>query len=242
MDYSFVCCIHRQKQPCKQVQEQQAYILFYCRRPQKSHNIQSIQKILSMGNENDKTVEISRYWFHKMMSFSSVSPIDNLWLSCYHGHPLPSNHDRRNICGAKITTKAWNILTEKFGTSYNCSLLEIQNKSNTNDNDNGKHWIHLRNCIDCRRDYEKQEIKRLEPEERIEDCVISMDWASKWCEFVHGRSDEIPGCLDNRALDNNDGFTKPGLINNIDFLLVPTPIWLFLVELCVFCFVFWFFV
>ena len=99
--------------------------------------------------------------------------------------------------------------------------------------------ICAKNCIDCeydnlqrRRSYEKAEITRLEKEGRPQDSVIPMDWAQKWREFVHGRSDDIPDTLDNRELDNKDGMVKEGLQSNKDYLLVPTPIWFFLIELC----------
>ena len=256
-----------------QVQEQQAYILFYCRRGKHLHNIHAIQKILKLGNMSERTVQISRYWFHRIVSFSRTSPIDNLWLSCYHGNPLPNGHERRDICSINISKKAWKQLIKHFGTAYNCTMLETSDETeilrNDINNNGGKEresqkekyrrdpnafhekekgmcgippWqnpMSTKNCIDCdrenlenRRMYEKSEIQKVEKEGRPQNCVVSMEWANKWREFVHGRSDEIPDTLDNRALDAKDGMVKDGLASNKDYLLVPTPIWFFLIELC----------
>merc|ERR1712228_841959 len=153
--YKFDDCRVEEVSPEK-VSEQQAYILFYCRRKVDRSNIASISNTLSVsqqlnnGNDNNEYVLLSRYWLHRVHALSRPGPIDNLWLSCYHGMPLQHNHDRIKHCSIKIPYNTWLELTKKYGLQYNAKMIIYKEESienteedvvmsdnNNDDNDNG---------------------------------------------------------------------------------------------------------
>merc|ERR1719361_1049899 len=116
--------------------EQQAYILFYCRRKSDRNAIQSISKTLMVAQQlkqDENPVLLSRYWLHRVQAFSRPGPIDNLWMSCCHGSPLRADHDRRRNCSIKIGYNSWLELTKKYGTKHNAAMLQYKDSSTKDD-------------------------------------------------------------------------------------------------------------
>jgi len=267
----------------EKLQEQQAYILFYTRRKSDRSNIQSISNIINnqQPHNNPQHVLLSRYWLHRVQAFSKPGPIDNLWLSCYHGLPLKPNHDRTKYCSIKIPYNTWLELTKKYGLQYNAKMLiykdnnkeeedivmvdkpnddnhdNIDNKKEENQTEtmedklmkepitNNAHYHppwelteKSDECEDCkmeqlikRRDYEKQEIRRLEDDGCPQDCALNMKWANQWRNFVHNKTNEIPQRIDNRHIHAGNHALKDELIKDTDYLMIPSNIWTFLIEI-----------
>ena len=93
-------------------------------------------------------------------------------------------------------------------------------------------------CIDCkyeqlhkRREYEKGEIRRLEDDGSPQDCALNMKWANQWRNFVHNKTDDIPSFIDNRHIHSKNNKLKDELIKDTDYLMIPSNIWTFLIEL-----------
>eukprot|EP00486_Rosalina_sp_Unknown_P014386 CAMPEP_0201596186 /NCGR_PEP_ID=MMETSP0190_2-20130828/192947_1 /ASSEMBLY_ACC=CAM_ASM_000263 /TAXON_ID=37353 /ORGANISM="Rosalina sp." /LENGTH=220 /DNA_ID=CAMNT_0048056441 /DNA_START=1935 /DNA_END=2597 /DNA_ORIENTATION=- len=93
-------------------------------------------------------------------------------------------------------------------------------------------------CEDCkldelnkRRDYEKAEIRRLEDDGAPQDCALNMKWANQWRNFVHNKTNIIPGMIDNRHIHSQNNLLKDELIKDADYLMIPSNIWTFLIEL-----------
>merc|ERR1719410_1276231 len=93
-------------------------------------------------------------------------------------------------------------------------------------------------CCDCdseqlsrRRDYEKAEIRRLEDDGCPQDCALNMKWANMWRNFVHNKTDSIPPRIDNRHIHAGNHMLKEELIKDTDYLMIPSNIWTYLIEL-----------
>ena len=84
--------------------------------------------------------------------------------------------------------------------------------------------------LDARREFEKSQIREMEDLQEPQNCAIDMKWAIKWRDFVHNRTDKIPGLIDNRGIATYDGSVKGDLIKDVDFLMLPKAIWDFLME------------
>jgi hypothetical protein len=349
-------------------------------------NSNSSSTVGTMDNNNNnnmdidllggKSVQLSRYWLHKIVAFGRASPIDNLWLNCYHGSPLRETHRRRKLCSIDISQSVWNELIRMYGKQYNTQILirsdsgtaneDSDNNSKTtkrmqkvnervdeltteildensetpplavnNNNSSGSSTsdedadvknededdedisvdmeltdlpikaaddpstaststsssqasdatenngssenqpenkpspaktpearkekdAHLMKpcqiigskyrlpwelteisdtCADCareeisgRREYEKNEIRRLEEDGLPQDCALNMKWANSWRNFVHGKTDDIPGRIDNRYLHAGNHMVKDEFVKDTHYLMVPSNIWHFLIE------------
>merc|ERR1719242_2844746 len=93
-------------------------------------------------------------------------------------------------------------------------------------------------CPDCdseqlsrRREYEKSEIRRLEDDGGPQDCALEMKWANSWRSFVHNKTDEVPGRVDNRSIHQGNHMLKEDLDKDRDYLMIPTNIWTFLIQI-----------
>merc|ERR1719464_3035 len=93
-------------------------------------------------------------------------------------------------------------------------------------------------CPDCdlmalnrRREYEKLKIRELEDDGGPQDCALNMKWANQWRNFVHNKTDDLPLRVDNAHIHAGDHRLKEDLIKDSDYLMIPSNIWTFLIQI-----------
>ncbi|ETO21681.1 hypothetical protein RFI_15526 [Reticulomyxa filosa] len=216
--------------------------------------------------ENNNVVQVSRYWFHKiskllhMLIFffcspsppplplpkkklNFVGPLDNLWLSCFHGQALSSNHPRRRYLGAEMNEQVWERLQNQFGYLTDASPFYVrrnsQGSTEEQPSEQPKPWaleISSQHCDECRREelvlrrqYEKEEISKLQAESVPNDIALSIKWANKWRKWISGESQQPPGPLDNSNIAGENHMLKKDVTKE-DYIFMSTPMWMFLHE------------
>src|SRR5687767_13117372 len=63
-----------------------------------------------------------------------LGPLDNLWLSCYHGKPLSSDHPRRQKLAIEVSEQTWIRLYQLFRSLLDVSTLDAFRKRYDNNN------------------------------------------------------------------------------------------------------------
>merc|ERR1712087_170374 len=98
--------------------------------------------------------------------------------------------------------------------------------------------IRADDCEDCelealnrRREYEKMKIRELEDDGGPQDCALNMKWANAWRNFVHNKTDALPTAVDNAHIHAGDHRLKADLIKDSDYLMIPSNIWTFLIQI-----------
>merc|ERR1712087_83802 len=98
--------------------------------------------------------------------------------------------------------------------------------------------IRADDCEDCelealnrRRQYEKPKIRELEDDGGPQDCALNMKWANEWRNFVHNKTDALPTAVDNAHIHAGDHRLKADLIKDSDYLMIPSNIWTFLIQI-----------
>eukprot|EP01084_Bolivina_argentea_P089458 161417_1 len=81
-----------------------------------------------------------------------------------------------------------------------------------------------------RREYEKQQILKIEDCEEPQICVLNMKWANQWRNFIHGQTNVIPKKIDNSHIHAGNHMLKDELIKDTDYLNVPVKVWSFLID------------
>eukprot|EP01084_Bolivina_argentea_P031299 57921_1 len=151
------------------------------------------------------------------------------------------------IVGAAELLSCFFGLLSFFCYTFAHSSYFIQNEYNnkkdndTEMNDRKKPWELTEKslkCKDCkfeelnkRRDYEKQEIRRLEDDGCPQDCALNMKWSNQWRNFVHNATNIIPSPIDNTYIHAGNNMLKEELIKDTDYLMIPSNIWTFLIEI-----------
>eukprot|EP01083_Nonionella_stella_P153343 492613_1 len=116
--------------------------------------------------------------------------------------------------------RGFKVYEKNYGHSYNVEviteiIIRLQNKDEMK--------------LNKRREYEKQEIRRLEDDGCPQDCALNMKWANQWRNFVHNKTNVPPRSIDNRRIHSHNHALKEGLIKDTDYLMIPSQIWTFLI-------------
>ncbi|ETO21502.1 hypothetical protein RFI_15701 [Reticulomyxa filosa] len=90
-----------------------------------------------------------------------------------------------------------------------------------------KPWHTLISTDDCeecqheellqRKQYEKDRIEKLEGSGTTAYAILSMTWVKKWRNWIHSKTDDLPGPLDNTDI--------------VQYIIVPDTIWEFLFQI-----------
>ncbi|CAL1540457.1 unnamed protein product, partial [Lymnaea stagnalis] len=177
-----------------QVQNCEAYVLFYRKSNKAIDNVRQKVKDLELSEISILRFFISKQWLSRFDTFAEPGPITNKDFLCKHGGVPPGKVNLIHDLYVEISQSTWELLYSRFGGGPVCN--------------------HLYTCKTCQSELEKLRQRQrtekdmfiqLNDEFREEEhsatvYAISMAWFKEWEAFVKEKTDIPPGPIENSRI------------------------------------------
>mmetsp|Transcript_23415 Transcript_23415/g.37690 ORF Transcript_23415/g.37690 Transcript_23415/m.37690 type:complete len:720 (+) Transcript_23415:141-2300(+) len=230
---------HATQVTSEHVQNQQAYILMYVRKPNVERRKEATGGVMGDDSpaeaaaaaavDGDEAASsegaaatncpqescylVSKYWRRKCQYMSNPGPIDNRILCCGHGVPLPSSE--RFSLSFPVSQRRWATLQKTHGGG---PPIRADSKAM---------------CPKCEsqriRTREKRSIILLERQCKTNGCakcwyLVDEVWMKEWRDFIYG-AEHRPGPITNSNLFDEHDKIRSGLEPAKDYRGLREPVW-----------------